>query len=357
MPPLQPSVIVKIHGTLLRGYGSRAAMVELFAKVDHWFTDFEAPGDQFRSNVLTTLKTADDEGWLSKLLRVASDGRQDDTDLATLAAAYAPSAYAVGIDHFGLCRLSGGYVMIDRDPLRRSMRRLYAPDQERILVVTGKDQSGKSYTRRLIWHLTEMLGTFSVIDIDLERQARLLGPDRTFYPDDIARLVLQRLHYDLVVPPPPEDQQWPRWNLEFCDAFEERALRDPERRWVVLDAFNKVVLSDQVIDLIKELAVRVSQQLSRFRFILVGYRSGIPPEVLPTVIADSPDPIDEGRLMEFLLRYLAEENPHLDDEERTEQAATAVADLLDGLDQDVPDYLVKLAQRLVAKLRKLTEEP
>lgn len=358
MATLSPSVILKIHTAMVGAYPSPEAMDRLLGPLDRWFSDFVIVGATFGPNVLSALRTADDEGWLPRLLRAASNGVPADTELGALAIAYASSDYAAGVDHFTLCRLSGGYVMIDRDPLRRSMRRLYDPAGQRILQVTGKNCSGKSHTRRLILHLNEMLGTFELVDIDLEEQLRMLGPDHVFYPDDLARLLVLRLGYvDFVVAAPPEDQQWARWNLEFCTAFQARAANDQQRHWVVVDAFNKVPLSDQVIDLIKELAVRVSRELFRFRLVLVGYGASFPLGVLPTVMKDSPDPIGPKELTTFLLRYLKEERPDLSDEVRTDRVARALFDLLECLDCEQPDYLNRLGELLVDRLPQLSEEP
>ena len=352
MGQVPPSALVKIRDALLGPYPNRGAIQDLFAQADQWFDQLEKPDLELPDNLLSALRKADTHGWLSRLLRAASDGAPTDSKLAELVASYGPSNYVEGVDHFGMCKLSGGYLMIDRDPLRHSVRQLYDPAGQRILHVTGPDCSGKSYSRRLIFHVNEMLGTFTLIDIDLEEQLRMLGPNRIFFPDDLCRLLVQRLGYDdFIMAPPPAGEQWARWNLEFCRDFESRAERDPERHWIVFDAFNKVMLSDAVIDLIKELALRVSKQLFRFRMVLVGYRSSLPLDVLPTVMTDSPGPIGEMQVLEFLVRYFRDEHPKLDDEAITDRAAVAAAELLQDLDPSKTGYLIQLAPRLIETLR------
>ena len=353
MPEMAPSRVLRIAGLLLAPFPDRAAVIELFALADKDYRRLEFPNLSLEDSVNQAIGEAARDGWLPELVRKAAASRPTDIGLAGLAAEFFAGPPIGGADHFDRCRLSGGYYLINRAPLRASLRELHRPDGQRILVVTGETQTGKSYTKYLIWHLRDMLESFATVDIDLERRSRLLGPDRVFTPEDIARLLISELDYnDFVVPPAPQDQQWARWTLEFCDAFSSRARTDLVRRWVVIDAFNKVVLTTPVLDLVKELALRVSEQLSRFRLILMGFAEPLPLDVGPTVRPDRPDPITEIQLSEFLVGYLREVGATLDDTARTERAAKFVTEVLEGIAAP-PGYLLELNQRITVKLPKL----
>jgi hypothetical protein len=352
---LPGEVILKIRDVLLGSFPSKPAVAPVFLMIDRIYDQLEVPDYAFRDSLTHVLSEASQEGWLPELLRAAAQAAPADTDIAQLVTYYASVSPGPAVDHFRRCRLSGGFYLIDRDPLRDSLVELNKLDGQRILVVTGAHQSGKSYTRRLIWHLQDMLGSFTVVDIDLERQSRLLGPDRTFAPDDIARLLTRGLRYDdLQVPPPPEDQQWARWNLEFCEAFQDRAVRDPELRWLVFDAFNKVVLTTPVLDLIKELALRVGEQLNRFRLVLVDFVEPLPLDITPTVRPDRPDPIGAEELGRFLICYLREVGSPLDADAQRQRAAKVIKMIMDGLATEQPSYLITLSQRVTEQLPILT---
>jgi hypothetical protein len=352
---LPGEVILRIREVLLGSFPNKPAVSELLLVINRNYDQLEVPNYSFTDSFTHVLSEASREGWLPGLLRAAAQQAPNDVDIAQLVTYYTPISPGPAVDHFRRCRLSGGFYLIDRDPLRDSLVELSRLDGQRILVVTGAHQSGKSYTRRLIWHVRDMLGSFTVVDIDLERQSRLLGPDRTLAPDDIARLLTRELQYDdLRVPPPPQDQQWARWTLEFCEAFQGRALRDPELRWLVFDAFNKVVLSTAVLDLIKELALRVGEQLNRFRLVLVDFVEPLPLDVAPTVRPDRPDPIGAAELGRFLIGYLREVGSPLDEDAQKQRAAKVIKMIMEGLVTEQPNYLITLSQRVTEQLPILT---
>jgi hypothetical protein len=351
---LPGETILEIRDAMLRAFPQRSDVSTLFLAVNQTYEHYEFPNLSFRDSLVQVLKTASEEGWLPALLTHAHEVRGADPDLQRLALAFGRTR-AQPIDYFRQRRLSGGYLMIDRDPLRDSMEELTGPLGQRILVVTGSGGSGKSHTRRLIWHLRDALGGFEVVDIDLEREARLLGPDQTFEPRHIAALLVVRLGYPgFTLAPPPDDKQWATWTLQFCNDLENRMRTDQQRRWIVIDAFNKITLTDEVLDLVKELAVRVGEQLSRVRLILVGLRHDLPPALRPTVRPDVPGQVGRRELAEFLLGYLAEVGCTLDDATRAQRCAELIQRVLHDLDPVQPGYLASVSDRLLVDLPQLT---
>jgi hypothetical protein len=325
----------------------RNGAIELFDTVNHRrFEDLEVVGNNNSQNLLVALKTASAEGWLPQLVATAYQ-RSPDPGLQAVLGSLSLDSSGEAIDQFERCRLNGGFWLIDRGPLRDSMRELNLLEGRRILLVNGKAKSGKSYSRRLMYHLEESLGTFALAEIDLEQLSRLQGPDRALQPNHVAEALVDQLGYrDLTVPEPPENEAWARWVWDFCEDLQPVALQDQDRHWVVIDGFNKIVMTQPLADLIKELSVRVSRRLNRFRLVLLGYGDELPIDTSPTVRSDQLDIIGAEHLTDFFIGYLKEVSVTLTDETLADRLADTVQAVLDGLDPTEPDYLVELTGRV-----------
>ncbi len=246
-----------------------------------------------------------------------------------------------------MCCLTQNRVMVDRECLRASLKLLSTPLGKRIMVVTGRKGSGKSYSFELISYLWQVRGGFSLIPIDLEAYSRNLGTNTIVEPYDVARTLVRKLQYDLGSLEPPKDRQWARWVLDFCDDIEARALEDDRFRWVVIDGFGSVVLAQATVDLIKELAVRIDRYLTRFRLILLGYNGiSFPAGVLSQIERESIRPIGIPQLTEFFGRAYQQLGIPLKEDLLVE----SLNRVLDGLNLSQEDFLVQLEPRVRAEL-------
>ena len=316
------------------------------------FIDVSVAGDSFADNVRNLVVEAEhaDEPWLDLLLEEASRLVPADTVLAALVATLTARPLPVGVSHFDVCRLAGSYLMVDRAGLRASLRSINEPLGNRILVVTGEKKSGKSHSVQLITYLNEVLGTFSYVPIDLEAFKRMLGPDRVIEPTDIVEQLVKGLRYDLDFSRKEDEEQWSRWILDFCNNFEIAALEDPKHRWVVIDAFNSVLVTQAVFDLIKELSIRISKTLPRFRLVLIGYDQTFPSSVQPIVTTERIEPIGYRHLVQFFADALTQASIAVDEG----KLESAVEDALGDLDTADPEFLVDLAPRLITALANAT---
>jgi hypothetical protein len=334
------------------------AMEELLLSLDRGsFRQFSAEASNFRANVLRVVQQAVREQWLAELLSKAAGLVPDDVALREVLDGLAPAALPLGISHFKVCRLAGDYVLLDRAKLRTSVERISKPLGKRILVVTGDAKTGKSHSVQFISYLNEVLGTFSFIHVDLEAFKRFLGPGKVIEPDDLARLLVRKLRYDnLKLDDSPDDKQWSRWVLDFCEAFETIALEDPVHRWLVIDAFNSIVVTQPTLDLIKELATRISKTLIRFRLVLLGYQDTFPLALRPMVEAEHIKRIGFDDLVDFFDQAFRQLGIECDDD----GLYAAVERVLADLDLAREDVLVDLGPRVgeeLAQAARLRRNP
>ena len=350
-----PEMILRIQTVLLNSVDEDAA-VDLFRSVNQNFENLKLSGETFPRSFGHALTTASQGGWLLPFLLKAAERVPNDDDLRELVAELTIHTQRADVDHFELCRLDGNFHFIDRKPVRDSMRLLNRPDRQRIMIVTGPEQSGKSYSLRLLYHLETHLRSFRLVEVDLSELTRLAGPNQVLQPDHVAQELVDRLGYfDLAVDPPPDDQQWARWILRFCKRLEDRGQPDPNRYWIVFDAFNKVVLTQPVADLVKELAKRVGGRLATFRLILIGYGDQLPTTITPTVQPVHLELISPENLVEFFINYLRESEFDGTPDELADLVDDAVEAVLSGLTPDDNGYLSRLFKAVDEQLPRLLE--
>jgi hypothetical protein len=339
-----------LHQAMQARYVTSASMEEmLLLRLNQNFQHIAVAGLNYPQNLLAVIQTAQAKGWLLPLVRQVSLDVPGDQDLKTLETELVPLEPPPHVDYFDVCCLAGR-IMVDRNRLRHSLRRLSTPTGKRIMVVTGRKSSGKSHSLQLISYLTEMRGGFSLIPIDLADYGQVLGANKEIKPDYLARALARKLHYDLGPLKPPKDRQWARWVFDFCEDLETRALEDDRSCWVVIDGFGNVPLAQATVDLIKGLAVRINRSLLRFRLILLGYGDSFPLGVLPQVMPENIEPIEvEDLLVFFRSAYQQLRIPASDD-----TLVDSVTRVLSGLDPQHEDFLFQLEPRVSDELAAAT---
>jgi len=338
-----------LRDALVESAPSFGAMDDLLLKLERSFSQLTYRDRNFAENVLIVVRRAESDGWLPALIDRACEAVPLEPRFGALRDELAHLAPPPGVDHFTASRLTGSYVMVDRTALRSSVRDIHAPLGKRILVVTGATKTGKSHTLQYIAYLREVLDNFRFVYVDLETYMRRAGAPRVIEPIDIARTLVRKLGYDLELPERPSDMQWANWILEFCDAIEPFAEDDPHRRWIVIDAFNKVVLTQHTLDLVQQLAARVGQSLGRFRLVLLGYDDRLPVTVGMHVQREHIEPIGMRDLLEFFATAHAQCRLPCD-----EDALEATLErVLEGLDMSDVDFLAEVSPRISDELARM----
>ncbi|SDZ20432.1 hypothetical protein SAMN05660209_05021 [Geodermatophilus africanus] len=344
---LTPDQYKTLREALLAGFPGPAKMTDLLRQLNQQYERITVEHYTLEENVAAVIRDAETRDWLPHLVSKARELVPDPAFQRLLQELH-PLVPAAAISDFQVTRLTGSYVLIDRAILRAKLEILSQPLGKRILVVTGGDKTGKSYSVQLISYLHLRRSQFKLVPIDLEAYKRLLGPERLIEPIDLAKDLVQKLQYQVEIPDPPSDAQWASWVLDFCNVLEAEALNDPERRWIVIDAFNSVPVTQPTFDLIKELAIRVSTNLTRYRLVLLGYKESFHRVVYPTLAEEQIEAIGKRQLAEFFVQAFEEHGIPLEKPRLT----AAVRRVLQGLDPKDADFLTTLGQRAGEELER-----
>lgn len=286
------------------------------------------------------IQDADSRDWLLALLAQARKRRPSDTVLPQIENEFKPLAPPAGVDPFDVCCLTGSHVMIDRTDLRSALRVLVKAQGKRILIVRGEARSGKSHSLQLISYLQQVRQGFSIAWIDLEKIAQSLAGSTLIQPSHVARSLVRLTRYkDKVgIPDPPSDAQWAAWVLDFCEDYEAVASADAHPWWVVIDGFNQVLLPQPTLDLIKELANRISVTLPTFRLVLLGFTESLAPNALGHVTTEAIPKIT----IEHITNFFAQAYQELQFPPSADLVAEAIERVLAKVDMAQSQFLEQL---------------
>ena len=303
MSKLSSNQFRRLLDALVQGFDEASMMIMLRTKLGK-FLAAEADGNGTEELFANLINRAEARNWSLDLVRAAS-AFNPTAELTRLAAELAPQIALADIDHFNVCFVGSESVMINRKGLRQSLRTLSqsVPRGKRILVVNGPPVSGKTYSLEMITYLSEALGAFKVVPVNLQR---IVG--REVKPDDIAWEIVEVMNLPDDTVPPVDKEQDSRWSLRFCRRLAGRLNDLTTPWWLVIDGFNYVTLSQPVNDLIGELAVRISQTLPGLRMILLGYHDKLPLEAERATIYEEIGEIVQEDLFTFFFQIYYEHN-------------------------------------------------
>lgn len=361
MTHITQSQLLRLRDALAAAFG-RQGFAELLMRLERVAGDYFSDNVTRRQQALLLVKAAHEESWLPDLLRLAIVERSDNPALKAIEAELSQVTLPAGFDPFHLCCLTGDYVMVNRSRLRTVLKAMTAPDSKRILLVRdrsaksdasagGGTKTGKSLSMQFITAVGLHVDSYLPICIDLGRFKNALGSQLDITPHDMAKKITMLLGYEpAIVPASRRDAQWSRWSIEFCDQFEARARDDKRRPWIVIDEFNKVSLLQETLDLIKQLADRISLSLPDFRMVLIGFGDALPPQVGPHLEEEALDRSVAARdLVEFFMRAADQRRLAATDK----MIASAAAESLAGLDPASDDFLVGLGRRAWEALERM----
>ena len=140
-----PAKRLKIQAALLATY-KRDGIIALLNSIDRHFEYYEGVGSGYPADLLRAIDAAAAGGWLPELVRAAAAQAPADDDLGRLVEEFEPLAPPAGFEHYDVCRLSGNLLMLNRSRLRKSVKTFMKPTSNRILVVQGNAQTGKTHT-------------------------------------------------------------------------------------------------------------------------------------------------------------------------------------------------------------------
>lgn len=233
---------------------------------------------------------------------------------------------------------------LDRQPLRKALRRTIAEQYYPILLVNGPSGSGKSFTARLIDHLVKCHS-------DLEH-CIVWAPEKTEPPGALAiakdMMTILGARASNLPPNTTNDKRWPR-ELANEVAVELKCRTEQDKRtWItVLDVSAGKPISDEVTAFIHQLAVSLITGVSRerHRLILMNF----PEEALPGLEAEMQmvllDGLSSAEISDELQRMFTQLG-------RAADAADLANGILNGLNEPHND-MREIGRRSTAIVRQL----
>lgn len=294
--------IKEILQALLAAYKNREDFATLVVMANDTRTlDQLANTGNLTNDIRAVVMVARQEGWLHDLLQEAAAAIPGVPELARLRDSVAP-IQAEAADPWKALMING-QPLVDREPLRNAVQDL-ENQLGRILVVFGEPTVGKTHIGNLVtWRAGENQHKLVVVDLlklwESATNNAGGGPEAKprLVPQEIALSLCDQLEIDREIIP-PGDEQDSRWAITFCNRLQGRLKPDADY-WLLFDEYNKVPVSQQAADLIKELASRVATALPRVRLALLGYDETLPQNASAATIRNQLKYLSEDDLKVF----------------------------------------------------------
>ena len=205
-----------------------------------------------------------------------------------------------------LLPILGKRPFIDRDDLRTLVMDL-VEGTSRVLVVTGPERSGKTYSWYLISHVSERLGTFSPYPVDLSSWA---GPPAG--PVDVMREVANLLNWELPAVDPTAQEDTHARILGTW--FVGRVRRETDQCWLVFDGLNTATMTDAALRLIESIAVAAERhQAGELRVVLIAHTRPLPEDVDPFALRETISLIGVTQIRTFFTKVAAAAGQRVDE--------------------------------------------
>jgi hypothetical protein len=144
--------------------------------------------------------------------------------------------------------------------------------------------------------------------------------------------------------PRRHNEQDARWNKEFCDWLGGELENKTTTYWIILDSFDKVLLSWGTQDLVRELARRIVMSLDKMRLVLLSYSGSdtLPADVQGVFAHEPLSILGEGELIEFFMCLYDQRNQPLTD--LGSEIAVSVSKVLNRVNPGDAQYMSALGQ-------------
>jgi hypothetical protein len=234
---------------------------------------------------------------LVDLLRAANETRQGlHPGVAGLLAEFdaEPGVAAESTNHFAAVLFSGWQVMLDRKPLRDTVKLLGEEPGSRVFVISGPSCSGKSHSAQFFSHLAWNARTFQVVKVDVDALKQPADPERavndpTVDPMALGRAIVEKIRQvqegrkragdlpagfepiDVAGMPSRDQEQESRWAERFCEWLAGQIGMGDRPWWIVLDGLNKALVGTSTHEMIAGLARLALDAQPMWRLVLIGY--------------------------------------------------------------------------------------
>jgi hypothetical protein len=279
-----------------------------------------------------------------ELLRILEESAETNQDLAAIVQRYEGTLQVKAVDPWRERLLWRRNVVLDRGPLRETLKTLLKTERPNVLLVTGPRSSGKTRTADLVQYVAGENGhPYAYVG-----QASTWGVAMT-----VENLLVQLKASDpLVEDVPSPDSHWFRRQCTRIIKAANDAMRERSapRCWVVVDEVGPV--PGTVYEFCNHLMQLVAPSALGLRLVVIGY----PEPTAPAAIADGA--VEWDRLVYGLVReadvrdYLLWLHGDLQGKPLTDEALSSeLRSLLEGVDPTSEGFLRHIGRKLEERTR------
>ena len=353
----------RLQEAIAAAYSPEQLKMLLYYDLQRNMDDFVSINANKTEIIFQVIVTAERDGWLLDFVKAAYEEQPLVPNLKKLYQELQPIMDAADMDLYQVRLLRRGSALVNRQNLRTALK-LLADDYSRILLVDGAPTSGKTYTMQLISFLSERGELGKTARIDLAELAALVAKDSEVSAKDkgvSARVIGKDIIYRLRLKgmPSAQNEQESRWVRSFCSWLAGELNGADTLHWIVIDHFDRALLTEAARALIEGLAVPIYTDYPMLRLVLISYDRADLRSMVKGGNVEHEDipPIDEEDLEKDLTTYFALEYQG----RMTRQGITydnvdisnSVARVMHQVDRDKPCWLEDLGHAVAAEASRI----
>jgi hypothetical protein len=302
------------------------------------------------------VRWADHQGRIEALVQAALQGYQDPVlqakamPLVQRMSARRPQGAVPQGDPYAACYLEGK-LMIDREPLRKAVKKLVREQNPRVLSVRGAVQSGKSHTFYYLEHISGKERNFEIITVDLKDE-----PSAEFRPNMLIRSILRLMgrNQSVIAIPKPEDSASPaRWVKDLAE-YLVGEIKSSQKTWlIVLDGFADPDLDPNTRDLVRQLVGRAAKEQLLRVALLDSADDLLPPDVAGRLADETIESFTRDHLRAFFKSFALTIGGQTATPELEQKLDVIVDDIWGTQAQGVDGHNAQLASRALTWVAKL----
>jgi hypothetical protein len=268
----------------------------LLLKLNRKLTDYVTMNVPFPNQLEQLVGAANSQAWVAQLVMEVVSNRAANPYVAQFLETFPgwdSSKNPLFTHPSEALSVFGGKSFIGRPDLRRFLKKMSSGDAKNVLLVTGeRRQIGKTYSKELIAFLSAKQQPSQIVYVDLDSD--------NFDPAKLAGAIGKPMRLEATGIPSRGQQQASRWNQELSNWLIPE-IPDARRIvwWIVLDGFRQKMPSEEVQDLIAQIAQRV-QGTQDHRLILIDYTYPLPVAVSGFMFREKVVPIQKEEVQRFL---------------------------------------------------------
>ena len=308
-------------------------VISLLLRLNLKFTDYVTANLPFPRQLEELVGAANSQAWVAQLVLEVVRERPANHLVKQFLATYPGWDPAKSLPSAHPCdalRVFGGKSFIGRPDLRKFLKRMISGDSKNMLLVTGERRKiGKTYSKEMVSFLSASQQPSGVVYIDLDTD--------NYDPAKLASEIAKTMRLDVGGMPSRGQQQASRWNQDLSNWLIPEV---PDSRrvvwWIILDGFRQRMPSEEVQDLIAQIAQRV-QGTQDYRLILIDYTYSLPVAVSGFMFREKVVPIQKEEVQHFLEQVHQQKHGSAPADEELADYVTGVYQKLAEYTQQYPD--------------------